>query len=77
MPATVRVKLFATLKPYMPDNAEAYPIGEATTVADLVQALALPQESVKLIFINSRRGGLDNTLKPGDQLGIFPPVGGG
>ena len=77
MSARIRVKLFATLQPYTPDDASAFPIAETFTVSDLVARLALPRELVKLIFVNSRRASLDTALMDGDQVGIFPPVGGG
>jgi len=77
MTATIRIKLFATLKAHEPENAAAYPIAPATTVSELVERLAVPGDMVKLIFVNSRRAALDTPLKDGDKVGIFPPVGGG
>ena len=77
MSATIHLKLFATLRPYTPDNAQAYPVEKGVTVSELVRELAIPPELVKLIFINSRRESLESTLNPGDQVGLFPPVGGG
>ena len=77
MPATIHIKMFATLRAHMPPNAAAYPITPGDTVADLVKGLELPADMVKLIFVNSRRAALDTPLANGDQVGIFPPVGGG
>ena len=86
----VRVKLYATLarsatgavlaqypeglRPGDPLELEM-PMG--STLADLVAYLALPQEQVKVSFVNGRAQGLDYGLKPGDEIGIFPPIGGG
>jgi molybdopterin synthase sulfur carrier subunit len=50
---------------------------EHSTLNDLVDHLALPQEQIKVIFVNGRAQALDFRLAPGDEVGIFPPVGGG
>jgi molybdopterin converting factor small subunit len=73
----ITLKLFATLAPYLPENADHFQIEDGRTVEDLIKALQLPADAVKLIFVNGRKQ--DNTyeLKSGDRLGLFPPVGGG
>ena len=50
---------------------------EGSTLANLVDDLALPREQVKVTFVNGRIRDLDHPLQPGDEVGIFPPVGGG
>lgn len=77
MAQSIRLKLFATLANRLPDNAEHYPIPAGGTVQDLIDSLALSAEEARLIFINGRRVAPDARLQPGDQVGIFPPVGGG
>jgi molybdopterin synthase sulfur carrier subunit len=47
------------------------------TVGDLVRELDLPKDQVKLVFVNALVRELDHVLADGDELGIFPPVGGG
>lgn len=78
---TVSVRLFATLRRYYPDLdiGEAMPveIEEEMTVADLLQQLELPEDQVKIVFVNSIVREADYELEDGDDLGIFPPVGGG
>lgn len=86
----VHVKLFATLISQVPDRiVERYPEGiragspldvelpEGSTLADLVDHLALPREKVRVIFVNGRARQLDDRLITGDEVGMFPPVGGG
>ena len=73
----IQLKLFATLRAYIPENAEAFPIEPGTTVKDIVDALGIPTEDAKLVFINSTRRELATPLADGDRVGIFPPVGGG
>jgi molybdopterin synthase sulfur carrier subunit len=78
---TVHVKLFATLRRFRPELGlgEAFPVElpEGSTVGDLIEHLALPKEEVRLIFVNAHFRELDYILADGDELGVFPPVGGG
>lgn len=78
---TVHAKLFATLRQYRPGLGlgEAFPVDlpVRATVGDLVRELGLPQEEVRIIFVNGRFRDLDHVLADGDEVGIFPPVGGG
>jgi molybdopterin converting factor small subunit len=77
----VQVKLFATLRRYYPHLA----IGESMTVelpddaaiAQLVEHLRLPTDQIKMIFVNARLQEWDYELQDGDEVGIFPPIGGG
>jgi molybdopterin converting factor small subunit len=86
----VKVKLFATLIQHIPESIRArYPQGmragtpleielpEQSTLADLVSHLNLPQEQIRVAFVNGRARPLDYGLVSGDEVGIFPPVGGG
>ena len=76
------VKLFAGLKPYAPVEGlpgTPFEIGlpDACTLQDVVTHLKLPEEEVKISFVNGIIQEMDYVLKSGDEIGIFPPVGGG
>jgi molybdopterin converting factor small subunit len=86
----VYAKLFATLVQLVPERiTERYPQGihagtrldvklpEGSTLADLLDHLELPREKVRVIFCNGRAQQLDYRLVHGDEVGIFPPIGGG
>jgi len=77
----VRVKLYATLSRYVSGVTSGSPLEvelpEDSTLADLVARLALPPQEVKVIFVNGRAREPDYRLAPGDEVGIFPPIGGG
>lgn len=73
----ITIKCFATLSKYLPENAEAYELEDGSPVSDVVSALGVPAEELRLIFINGRAAGLETVLAEGDRLGLFPPVGGG
>lgn len=78
---TVSVKLFATLRRHYPDLGigEAMPVGieNGATVQDLLQQIELPEDRVKIVFVNGIVREMDHHLEDGDELGIFPPIGGG
>jgi molybdopterin converting factor small subunit len=77
----VRVKLYATLTRYLSNTGPGIPveveIPDGATVGDLVNALKLPREEVKLFFVKGRARSIDWPLEPGDEVGIFPLIGGG
>lgn len=78
---TVYVRLYATLRRLWPGLGlgEALPLEleEGATVGQLIQKLELPADEVKIVFVNSLFRERDHVLADGDELGIFPPVGGG
>ena len=77
----VCVKLFATLSRYfagvMPGTPVEVEVADGATLADLADQLKVPQDEVRMVFVNGRIQPLDYELRPGDEVGIFPPVGGG
>ena len=77
MDAHISVKLFATLSKFTPDSSDHYPIRQGTTVRDLLKILGVVEKDAKLIFINNKKGEIVSSLKDGDRIGIFPPIGGG
>jgi molybdopterin converting factor small subunit len=77
MKSHIQIKLFATLQRFMPASAENFAIEAGTTIRSLLQQLDIPEDKVKLIFIDGLKADLTATLKGGERVGIFPPVGGG
>jgi molybdopterin synthase sulfur carrier subunit len=77
----VQVKLYATLRHFAPGAAIGRPfemdLAEGACVADLIRQLNLPAGEVKMVYVNARARLEDWRLKAGDEIGIFPPVGGG
>jgi molybdopterin converting factor small subunit len=78
---TVRARLFATLRRFRPGlelgEAFAVDLPAGATVRELVVGLGLPEGEVKLVFVNGLVRDMSHGLADGDELGIFPPVGGG
>ncbi|MGE5123286.1 MAG: MoaD/ThiS family protein [Acidobacteriaceae bacterium] len=77
----VTVKLFASLSRFSPGGLPGTPFSidlpEPATLQQLVDALGLPGEEVKVPFVNGLIRDLDWVLTSGDEVGIFPPIGGG
>ena len=86
----IRVKLYATLLQVLPQAVlDRHPqpiragspldieLPDGSSLADVVDHLMLPREKVRVIFVNGRAKPLDYRLVSGDEIGIFPPVGGG
>jgi len=77
MNSHIQVKLFASLQEFTPPSSDNYPIAEDSSIHSILEKLSVPSEKAKLIFINGVKADLSATLKGGERVGIFPPVGGG
>ncbi len=77
----IEIRLFATLAPYAHHRDLAadgtFHIKEPATILDVVSLFGVPEEEIKLVFLNGVRASLDSPLKHGDRVGVFPPIGGG
>jgi molybdopterin synthase sulfur carrier subunit len=77
----VQVKLYATLVRFAmgkpAGEAVEVEISEGATLADLYRAMNLPAGEVRQAFVNGLVQPQDYPLNPGDEIGIFPPIGGG
>lgn len=78
MKTSIHLKLFATLKRFLPESeCGRFALDAGTTVRDLLGKLGIPESEAKLIFIDGKKAGLETMLSGGERVGIFPPVGGG
>ena len=77
----VHVKLYAGLERLLAEAESAVPfevqLAEGATVGDMLVHLELSQRIVKLAFVNGRSRSMEHLLGDGDEVGLFPPVGGG
>jgi len=77
----IEVKLFATLRDYLPKGSGRFAckmeVDGHTRVQDILERLKIPEEIPKIILINGVHGKKDQSLKEGDVVSIFPPVAGG
>lgn len=77
MKSQIQIKLFATLHEFTPPSSENFSIEQGISILELLEQLNLPPEKARLVFINGIKADLTATLKGGERVGIFPPVGGG
>lgn len=74
---SIQLKLFASLTPMAPEDANHLPIEPGVSVKDLLEGLKIPLAKAHLIFVNGIKQSLDYRLSGGERVGIFPPVAGG
>jgi len=78
---TVAVTLRSILAKFRPDPKDRKPfpvrLGEGGTVADLVEALRVPDQLAKLVFVDHVRSDRSAVLRDGACVDIFPPIAGG
>jgi molybdopterin synthase sulfur carrier subunit len=77
----VKVKLYATLARYSGGKRAGEPLEvelpAGASLSDLYRALKIPGGEVKQAFVNGVVQAENFRLEPGDEIGIFPPIGGG
>ena len=77
----IEIHLFASLSKYLSagyvDKSFIMEPRGAVTVKDILTQLGVPQDAVKLIFLNGIHAKDSDRIKDGDRLGLFPPIGGG
>jgi molybdopterin converting factor small subunit len=77
----VIVKLYATLSRFsqetLPGTPFKFELPEGATLQELVSQLKIPAEETRVTFVNGVIQAPEWVLKTGDEVGIFPPIGGG
>ena len=77
---TIYVKLFATLKKYLPPGSEegaSLTLPAGSTVLDVIDALKIPHEHATMLVAGDSYIEKITPLTDGLQLSIFPPLAGG
>jgi molybdopterin synthase sulfur carrier subunit len=78
----VELKLCASLAKYAPETPGSQgtvvlEVPEGKTIGKMLKGLKVPLESVKLVFLNGVHSDMNQPLREGDRVGVFPPVAGG
>jgi len=74
----VKVSLYATLRKYIGGAPSVeVEIDPGQTVGQVLKRLGVPADQTRIIFVNNRAADLSHALQGGEQLGIFPAIGGG
>lgn len=72
----IEVRLFATLRSGR-GKILHLPAADFSTGTDILEYLKIPSEEVAIFLINGFHSKPEQSVKAGDILAIFPPVGGG
>jgi sulfur carrier protein ThiS len=72
----IQVKTFATLKKFEPEGA-TLELDQGATIKDVIEALGIPDEEVRLAFVNGTHAKKDHPVSEDDKVSLFPAVGGG
>lgn len=78
---TVSVKLFATLRKYLPEDAvnktATIELGDEAKASDIIDQLDIPDGHIHLILIDGKHASEDAPLTDGAVVSFFPPIAGG
>lgn len=76
---TIDVKLFAGLARRTTRRRSQYllPLADAPTVGAVVAWLGLEPGAAGIVLVNGVHAAGDQRLHPGDEVSLFPPLGGG
>jgi molybdopterin converting factor small subunit len=77
----VKVRLYANLRDYVPQakigTTLEVELQEGALIRDLANHYQLPLGQVKLAYVNGIYQEMDFQLHENDEVGLFPPIGGG
>ena len=78
----IELRLFASLSQYRSRESDSkllqtMEIPEGSTIGSLIEFLGIPPDTVKIVFINGIHAHVDDIIREGDRVGIFPPIAGG
>jgi molybdopterin converting factor small subunit len=72
----VKVKLFASLRTFGPDE-QVLEVPARTTIDDVVHILRIPGTIRLLRIVNGEHRPANHLLQDNDELALFPPLAGG
>ena len=77
--ATITVRLFAGLESRTRERraVSAFDPRAVATVGAVIEVLGLEPGAAGLILVNGVHAAPDRVLGPGDEVALFPPLGGG
>ncbi len=75
----ITVKLFAGLESRTPERRASYTFApsDAATVGDVAERLGLEPGATGIVLVNGLHARADQALAAGDEVSLFPPLGGG
>jgi len=77
--ATITARLFAGLETQTAERRtqHSFPLTETPTVGAVVARLGLEPGATGIVLVNGVHAAGERALEPGDEVSLFPPLGGG
>ncbi|WP_092456043.1 MoaD/ThiS family protein [[Clostridium] fimetarium] len=72
----IEVRLFATFREGR-QKIVCLEVDQFNTITKVLDYFQIPHEEVAICLVNGAHSKLDTSLKDGDVIALFPPVGGG
>lgn len=78
-PGNITARLFAGLEAQTAERRtqQTFLLTEADTVGAVVERLGLEPGATGIVLVNGVHAGGDRVLEAGDEISLFPPLGGG
>jgi molybdopterin synthase sulfur carrier subunit len=73
----IEIRLYASLQNRKSNPVASRELTGAKTVRELLLDIDIPEQEVAVIMINGKRRQLETTLSDGDEVSLFPLMGGG
>jgi molybdopterin converting factor small subunit len=77
----VEVRLFATLRQYLPSESRnesaVLDVPDGSSTRDVTRRLGIPVDLERVVLVNGRDTDPDAPLTPHDVITLFPPLAGG
>jgi molybdopterin converting factor small subunit len=73
----IKVHLYGAFKKLAESSTFSCRVEEGTTVGGLMDLLKLPDPVYRMALVNNVRVPESAVLKPGDEVHLFQPIGGG
>jgi molybdopterin converting factor small subunit len=74
----IKISLYATLRTKRRDFLDRELVtANASSVGQLLAELDLTRDEAAIVFVNGKRAGLESVIQDGDEIKIFPMLGGG
>lgn len=74
----VSISLYGTLRMLRPDFADRDLVQtKATSVDELIDEISIPNGQTAIVFVNAKQARFESEIQDGDNIKIFPMLGGG
>jgi molybdopterin converting factor small subunit len=74
----VSISLYGTLRMLRPDLADRDLVQtKATSVDELIDEINIPNGQTAIVFVNAKQARFESEIQDGDNIKIFPMLGGG